>query len=378
MVRLLIGGSPCQFWSIAKNKGREVSNSGNGWELFKNYIIAKEKFKPDFFLYENNWSASNDIKEQISAELGQPLQRINSNLVSAQNRDRFYCHNFGEVPLPEDRGVFLRDIIEYKETDDIDKIRETINKTNRVGGFGNQGQGKRIYDINGKSVCLSAGTSGGGETGQRTGLYAIRQKSNVLFNVYGGKSQNGAVFGLNGKSKTLSAGTGINGRGIGSSNSPKVMIPTKGVSGKLYEVKEGKVEIKGELVDIALEDGLYEIRMLSVKECCRLQTMPDNYVDSVSASQGYKLLGNGWTAEVIIHLLKYGLNDIDREEEIEVLSLYDGIGTAMYCLKQLGFKNIIYKAYEIDDYAIKVALSNYPEIQEKGDAFQVREYSWKC
>ena len=110
-------------------------------------------------------------------------------MVSAQNRDRFYCHNFGEVPLPEDRGVFLRDIIEYKETDDIDKIRETINKTNRVGGFGNQGQ--------------------------RTGLYAIRQKSNVLFNVYGGKSQNGAVFGLNGKSKTLSAGTGINGRGIG-------------------------------------------------------------------------------------------------------------------------------------------------------------------
>ena len=76
--------------------------------------------------------------------------------------------------------------------------------------------------------------------------------------------------------------------------------------------------------------------------------------------------------------MKYGLNDIDREEEIEVLSLYDGIGTAMYCLKQLGFKNIIYKAYEIDDYAIKVALSNYPEIQEKGDAFQVREYSWKC
>lgn len=58
MIKLLIGGSPCTFWSIAQKKNRETKAEGLGWELFKNYLIAKEKFKPDFFLYENNWSAA--------------------------------------------------------------------------------------------------------------------------------------------------------------------------------------------------------------------------------------------------------------------------------------------------------------------------------
>lgn len=54
MIKLLIGGSPCTYWSVAQKKGREVEAKGLGWELFKNYLIAKEKFKPDLFLYENN------------------------------------------------------------------------------------------------------------------------------------------------------------------------------------------------------------------------------------------------------------------------------------------------------------------------------------
>ena len=54
MNKLLIGGSPCIHWSIAQKNNRETEPEGLGWELFKNYLIAKEKFKPDFFLYENN------------------------------------------------------------------------------------------------------------------------------------------------------------------------------------------------------------------------------------------------------------------------------------------------------------------------------------
>ena len=57
MIKLLIGGSPCTFWSIAQKNNRETEAEGLGWELFKNYLIAKEKFQPDFFLYENNKSA---------------------------------------------------------------------------------------------------------------------------------------------------------------------------------------------------------------------------------------------------------------------------------------------------------------------------------
>lgn len=111
-MKILIGGSPCTNWSIAQKNNREVTPEGIGWELFKNYLIAKEKFNPDFFLYENNKSAAQPIKDQISHELGVPLQYINSALVSAQNRQRFYAHNIWGVEQPEDRGILLRDILE--------------------------------------------------------------------------------------------------------------------------------------------------------------------------------------------------------------------------------------------------------------------------
>ena len=124
MIKLLIGGSPCTFWSIAQKNHRETEPSGMGWELFKNYLIAKEKFKPDFFLYENNKSAAQAIKDKIKEELGVDdgtlfseggkahYIEINSALVSAQNRQRFYVHNCGDVQQPKDRGILLKDILE--------------------------------------------------------------------------------------------------------------------------------------------------------------------------------------------------------------------------------------------------------------------------
>lgn len=144
----------------------------------------------------------------------------------------------------------------------------------------------------------------------------------------------------------------------------------------IYEVKDGKITIKGKQYPIKLKDGYYIIRKLTVTECCRLQTIPDNYCRAVSASQGYKGCGNGWTAEVIIHILNGALKDIPRDEEIVVLSMYDGIGTGRYCLDKMGFKNVKYYAYEIDKYAMQIAKSNYPDIIECGDAFQVRNDDW--
>lgn len=123
-IKILIGGSPCTYWSIAQKNNRETEASGMGWELFKNYLIAKEKFKPDLFLYENNKSAAQAIKDQIAKELGVGVDTnvrftyINSALVSAQNRQRFYVTNFGDIEQPEDRGILLKDIL---ETGTIDK-----------------------------------------------------------------------------------------------------------------------------------------------------------------------------------------------------------------------------------------------------------------
>lgn len=89
-MKLLIGGSPCTHWSIAQTKNRETEASGIGWELFLNYRIARDKYQPDYFLYENNKSMSPAIRTQITAELGVEPVLINSALVSAQNRQRLY------------------------------------------------------------------------------------------------------------------------------------------------------------------------------------------------------------------------------------------------------------------------------------------------
>ena len=120
-MKILIGGSPCTHWSIAQTKNRETEASGIGWELFLNYRIARDKYQPDYFLYENNKSMSPAIRAQITAELGVEPVLINSTLVSAQNRQRLYwvgkrnpdgTYSRVNVEQPEDRGVYLRDILE--------------------------------------------------------------------------------------------------------------------------------------------------------------------------------------------------------------------------------------------------------------------------
>ena len=160
-------------------------------------------------------------------------------------------------------------------------------------------------------------------------------------------------------------------------------VPIRAVScadGKvytIYEVREGQITIKDKQYPIKLADGYYLIRKLTPTECERLQTMPDGYTAAVSNSQRYKALGNGWTAEVIIHILNHALKDIPRDKELVVLSMYDGIATGRYCLDKMGFTNVKYYAYERDPYAQKIALSNYPDIVQCGDAFRVREDQWK-
>lgn len=346
MKKILIGGSPCTYWSVAQKNNRETIADGIGWELFKNYLIVKEKFKPDVFLYENNKSAAQAIKDQISIELEVPLQHINSALVSAQKRERFYAHNIPNVPQPEDRGILLKDILEHgiveKEkayclcTDHVGTTRDYFKKKQsqvvfepvRIGDIGSNSQAHRVYSCYGKSVNLVA--NGGGQ-GAKTGLYFVPVPEEL-----------------------------------------KGLVCDKG---KIYKVENNAIDVKCGTFKVNLPNGLYLIRKLTVTECCRLQTLPDDYCRAVSNTQAYKGLGNGWTAEVIIHILKH--MNIPKDEEIIVLSMYDGIGTGRYCLDKLGYKNIKYYAYEIDKYAMQIAMSNYADIIQCGDAFQVRNDDWK-
>lgn len=361
MIKLLIGGSPCTKWSIAQKNNRETEPSGIGWELFRNYVIAKEKFKPDFFLYENNKSAAQPIKTQISKELGVDLLHINSALVSAQNRQRFYAFNW-KVEQPQDRGILLADILESGQ--DL---------------CGNE-----------KSYCLTASYDGAVPKNtlkrkQRTMIAEPIQEANweiiegaKIFITERAMRQGDLKGTKQGKYVYLCSAKKTNTISAGQAHNEKVIVPAPtGTWKTIYKVHDGEIEIKGRLYPINLPDGCYIIRKLTVTECCRLQTLPDDYCRAVSPTQAYKGLGNGWTAEVIIHILNGALKDIPRDEELIVLSMYDGIGTGRYCLDTMGFTNVKYFAYEIDKFAMKIANSNYPDIIQCGDAFDVRKDYWK-
>lgn len=438
MIKILLGGSPCTFWSIAQKNGRETEASGMGWELFKNYLIAKEKFKPDFFLYENNKSAAQPIKDQISHELGVDLMYINSALVSAQNRQRFYAFNW-EVEQPEDRGILLRDILEsgvvdrdksyplltthqgnardYFKKQHAQIALEPVNITEdgksqvlkanyykssvanffngdggmkfaatgvcepiRIGDIGSTAQAHRVYSCDGKSVTLSA--NGGGQGG-KTGLYACpvlsEREIDYMFRKEG-RTDYGYIQNTNrDKAQCITANIS---KGVPYNclfeevDGSFYIVDESNKRTLVYRVKDGKITVKGKEYPIKLNDGFYIIRKLTPVECERLQTLPDGYTRAVSNTQRYKGLGNGWTAEVIIHILNGALKDIPRDEEIVVLSMYDGIGTGRYCLDKMGFTNVKYFAYEIDKYAKQVSMSNYPDIIQMGDAFDLRHPDW--
>lgn len=357
MIKLLIGGSPCTFWSIAQKNGRETEAEGMGWELFKNYLIAKEKFKPDFFLYENNKSAAQAIKDQISRELGVDLMHINSALVSAQNRQRFYAFNW-KVDQPEDRGIMLRDVLEPSPLE-LTYEMQTVG----IGYRGRQEDGKWVkrYESNEEPKANAITTA------QTDSMVA----EPIRIGDIGSTAQAHWVYSCDGKSVTINAGGGGQGGKTG-----LYLCPASGKKVSVYEVKDGYITIKGKQYPIKLADGYYIIRKLTPTECERLQTMPDGYTAGVSNAQRYKALGNGWTAEVVIHILNGALKNVPKDEEIVVLSMYDGIATGRYCLDKMGFKNVKYFAYEIDKYAKEIAMSNYSDIIQCGDAFDLRHPDW--
>jgi len=359
MIKLLIGGSPCTYWSIAQKNGRETEASGMGWELFNNYLIAKKKFNPDFFLYENNKSAAQPIKDQISRELGVPLMHINSALVSAQTRERFYAFNWC-VEQPKDRGIILRDILE-SPTHEINYELKTVG----VGWRGRKGEDGKYHK---RYESANEEKANALTTCQTDSMVA----EPIRIGDIGSTAQAHRVYSCEGKSVTINAGGGGQGGKTG-----LYMCPADDWRNEpVYCVCNGWMEVNGTYYRVNMEDGFYNIRKLTPTECERLQTLPDGYTKAVSNTQRYKGLGNGWTAEVIIHILNGALKDVPRDEEIVVLSMYDGIGTGRYCLDKMGFTNVRYFAYEIDTFAKRVALSNYPDIIQLGDAFDLRHPDW--
>ena len=438
-MKLLLGGSPCTHWSIAQTRNRETKPEGLGWELFRNYLIARERYGPDFYLYENNKSMAPAIRAQITAELGVEPILINSALVSAQSRQRLYWTNIPGVELPENRGLILLDVLEsglplhekgytlkanYSRASAVnalggghfpapmaiepvnvttdgkaqclratyykDGIRNMVGNTVdrktcvatpiRVGtiesGTGSEGQGHRVYSADGKSKTLCGN---GGGAGAKTGLYTVPTDCPALR--VAEATAKGYTDILPGECVDLTMPNSKTRRGRAMREKANCLTTScqyyqycGTLDRPIYEVRDGQITIKGQQYPIKLMDGYYIIRKLTVRECMRLQTVRSDFVFPVSDTQAYKMLGNGWTVEVIAHILSYcpGIT----VEPLEVLSMYDGMSCGHLALDKLGATVLRYYATEIDKYAIKTTQTNFPDTIQLGDAFQVREDKW--
>jgi site-specific DNA-cytosine methylase len=195
-IDLLIGGSPCQGFSFA---GRQLNFDDPRSKLFFEFVRILKQAKPKYFLLENV-RMKKEFQDIISQHLGVQPIKINSALVSAQNRVRLYWTNIPNVTQPDDKGISLKEIIESGAVD-----RD-------------------------KSHCIDANYFKGGNLKS----YFEKHRRQLVFN----------------------------------------------------------------------NNMLTDYRKLTPVECERLQTVPDNYTSVVSNTQRYKMLGNGWTVDVISHILK--------------------------------------------------------------------------
>ena len=225
-VDFLVGGSPCTYWSIAQTKNRETVASGIGWELFSQYVRALKTAKPKYFLYENNASMSEEIKECISKELGCKPMLIDSSDFCAQKRQRYYWTN---IPVSEwtPSNVLFSDIMD----EDFEKSRSIA-------------QYKNTYKWSKDGMCISWDTSGRGYYSQASRARLPQQKWNTIC--------------------------------------------------------ANRAESKG---NVWL--GNDTIRLVTMPELEKLQTLPVGYTSCLKSKEKRgKGIGNGWTVDVIAHILK--------------------------------------------------------------------------
>lgn len=308
-IDLLIGGSPCQGFSFA---GKQLNFDDPRSKLFFEFVRLLKECSPKYFLLENV-KMKKEYQDVITEHLGVEPIEINSNLLSAQNRKRIYWTNIPGVTIPNDKGILLKDIVHENESIDtalsgnyaewfaknaefqlgkkycslspekaitmtarqyaswngnywfeilseyivpFDKTLQILDKEvqrGKVGYFRKDSQANRVYYIHDKAITLT-GEAGGGAAKMGQYLFGCITPDRIE------KRQNGQRFNDGKKFYTLTA-----------------------------QDKHG-VLIEG------------YIRKLTPIECERLQTVPDNYSAIVSNSQRYKMLGNGWTVDVIAHI----------------------------------------------------------------------------
>ena len=297
-IDLIMGGSPCQGFSFA---GHQLNFDDPRSKLFFEFIRLKNGLNPKYFLLENV-KMKKESMDIITKYMGVEPIEINSSLLSAQNRKRLYWTNIPFDRNIDDLGIVMQDILEDGYATDV------------------------MTNADGKSHCLTARYNGAVwwnsiERKQRTMVL----KDNPTVSKDGlirvgtadlrGHDSIKRVYAQEGKSPTLTTMQGGH-------REPKVAIG-RIVNRRLDENgtrKDKQLELpftrqlevradeKSNCLTTVQKDNVVVSkdmwRKLTPLECERLQTLPDNYTNHVSNSQRYKMIGNGWTVDVIAHILK--------------------------------------------------------------------------
>jgi len=385
-IDLVMGGSPCQGFSFA---GKQLAFDDPRSALFFEFVRCVKELKPTYFLLENV-RMKKEYLDVISEYMGVEPIMINSALVSAQNRVRYYWTNIPGIEQPEQRGIVLRDILETNASGEY-HAGENLQKNYKGGNQLNpnyKSQANTIHNADGKSGTICAGTHGyangyvadvdskyylsdkaidymnrGSEkyTGKKTraehyikheseksktltanmhkgvpyGVIAVdvfsedrinkfketlkddpQPSANGIIQLNNPSHSSGRVYSPEGKSPTLMAGNSGGGKepvkirdvttkpkrvGTIKDGSQGDRIYSQDAKGITLNAQSGGTAGSGNML---VEDKEVYWRKLTPVECERLQTVPDNYTNHVSNTQRYKMLGNGWTIEVIAHILK--------------------------------------------------------------------------
>jgi DNA (cytosine-5)-methyltransferase 3A len=255
-IDLIIGGSPCTNLS---NAGDRTGLEGDASSLFYKFVDIVKYYNPEYFLLENV-KMKKKWRDIITKELGVEPILINSALVSAQNRERLYWMNF-KVEQPEDKNILLKDIV-------FDDVFPVVLH-NLYGGF--KENSVRVFENKSPTIRTS---KGGGHIPSLVRQSLIHsEKALEYMNRQVKDGRNHWDFGhfsdvRNPKSATIVANF------------------FKGVPYNVFKDWDC-------------------IRKFHPIECERLQTLPDNYTEGVSDTQRYKMIGNGWTVDIVAHILSY-------------------------------------------------------------------------
>jgi len=264
-IDLLLAGSPCQGFSIS---GKGLNFNDPRSKLFFEFVDILNFYKPKYFLLENV-KMKGQWRDIITDYLKVDPIFINSNLVSAQNRPRYYWTNIPYIEQPKDRHIYLKDILLSNKKCPGILMR---GRGNNPGGFraidGKDFCPRREKELvprtDGKSNCLTASMTIELLVLSDEELQYMQRKTKDGRNHFDFKHHSDSA---NEKSSCVVANF------------------TKGVP-----------------YNVLIDKGI--IRKLHPIECERLQTLPDNYTEGVSNTQRYKQIGNGWTVNVIVHILK--------------------------------------------------------------------------